>query len=591
MTGQEDTIATFRRGFVLSPEFSVGLRVTLTLAGFAALARAAVPYMTQRITDDALLAPGGVQVDLAVQLGIFGVVVLAIGSLLAWLVRRRLVTAAEAGLATLRKKAFAHVHRLSVLTQNEEQRGRYISRITGDVDALREFVQWTGTGMVISVLEMSVVFSLMMIYSWELALIVMFAFLPLVLALKWLYPKVQSSLRLVREQMADLLARTSEHIIGVATIQSYGVQRRMRSRLGVQIASIFTMEKRVARLHSTTFSSTVLGQSIATGLALVFGTRFAQDGEISVGTVVAFAFLVYMFSGPLMWVIETLSEMQRSVVAWSRVIELVDAPETVPDAGARGTRLPDGRLGVSVEDVRMTYAGGPEVLKGISLAIPRGQQLAVVGQTGSGKTTLARLLVRFMDPSGGAISMGGVDLREVPMSDLRRRVTVVPQEGFLFAGTIASNLAYGLPGIAAGDVPDLGRAAFQDLGLVDWLDGHPDGLQAEVGQRGERLSAGERQLVAIARAYLRDPDVLLLDEATSAVDPVTEVRISRALETLMKGRTSIVIAHRLSTAERADAIAVMADGELREVGHHKELLAADGEYTKMYAAWVSQTRD
>ncbi len=365
----------------------------------------------------------------------------------------------------------------------------------------------------------------------------------------------------------------------------------MRQRLRDDIGGILAAEKRASVLASSLFSTTVLGQSLATGLALVVGTGFALHGHLSVGTVVAFAFLVYMFSGPLMWIIEMLAEMQRALVGWRRVIELVDAEVTVADPGDDGVEPPAGRIGLEVENVRLTYAGGPEVLKGVSFGLEAGQRLALVGQTGSGKTSLARLISRFFDPTGGEIRIGGVDLRDVPTAALRRRLAVVPQEGFLFDGTIRDNLRYALPEAGDDELERRASEAFAELGLGDWVARTSAGLDTPVGTRGELLSAGERQLVSITRAYLRDPDVLILDEATSAVDPATELRISRALEALMEGRTSIVIAHRLSTAERADIVGVMDGGELVELGTHRALAAAGGTYARLYDAWVAQTRD
>jgi ABC-type multidrug transport system fused ATPase/permease subunit len=313
-------------------------------------------------------------------------------------------------------------------------------------------------------------------------------------------------------------------------------------------------------------------------------------GTLSVGTVAAFALLVYMFSGPLMWIVEMLAEMQRALVGWQRVIELVDAEATVADPDSPST-LPEGTLDLTVEDIRLTYEGDEEVLKGITFTVPAGKRLAIVGQTGSGKTSLARLMSRFFDPTEGRIALAGVDVREVAFAELRDRLAVVPQEGFLFEGTIADNLRYSLPGASDEDLREAGREAFEALGLHAWLEGTSHGLDTEVGTRGELLSAGERQLVSIARAYLTDPDVLILDEATSAVDPSTEVRISRALEALMRGRTAVVIAHRLSTAERADLVAVMDNGELVEFGSHTELVDAGGTYERLHRAWVVQTRD
>jgi ABC-type multidrug transport system fused ATPase/permease subunit len=582
---------TFRRGFEISPEMRRGLGLTLGLAAFAASGRAALPFLTQRVTDDGLLAEGGVDVPLVAAYVSIGAVLLVSASLVAWIVRGRMVTAAERGLATLRIKAFERVHRLSVLTQNAELRGHYVSRVTGDVDVMRDLMQWTGAAMIVSTLEMLFVFGVMVAYSWELALVVVACFVPLSIALTVLQPRIAAAFRGVRSRMADLLARTSEQIVGVATIRSYGVQERMRQRLRDDIGGILAAEKRASVLASSLFSTTVLGQSLATGLALVVGTGFALHGHLSVGTVVAFAFLVYMFSGPLMWIIEMLAEMQRALVGWRRVIELVDAEVTVADPGADGVEPPAGRIGLEVENVRLTYAGGPEVLKGVSFGLEAGQRLALVGQTGSGKTSLARLISRFFDPTGGEIRIGGVDLRDVPTAALRRRLAVVPQEGFLFDGTIRDNLRYALPDSDDVEIERRASEAFAELGLGDWVARTSAGLDTPVGTRGELLSAGERQLVSITRAYLRDPDVLILDEATSAVDPATELRISRALEALMEGRTSIVIAHRLSTAERADIVGVMDGGELVELGTHRALAAAGGTYARLYDAWVAQTRD
>lgn len=581
----------FSRGLKVSPEFRDGLIVTLIFATLAAAGRAAVPFLTQRVTDLGLLAPGGVDVEVVVTYAIGGVVVLIGSTLFAWRVRVRMVTASEKGLATLRIRAFGKVHELSVLTQNEEQRGRYVSRVTGDVETMRDLMQWTGAAMIIAALESAVIFVVMLAYSWQLSLLVLVAFLPMVASLLWIQPRVRRAFQVVRSKTADLMGRTSEQIVGVATIRSYGVQQRMRGQLHDEVDAILDAERKASILSSLNFSSTVVGQSLATGLALVGGTIFALRDDISVGTVVAFAFLVYMFAGPLMWIIEMLAEMQRAVVGWRRVLALVDQELTVTDPGVNGTPIPHGNGELVIEDVRLTYDGDKEVLRGVNLTVPTGQRVALVGATGSGKTSLARLMSRFFDPTEGVVRVGGVDLRDVPMDSLRRSVAVVPQEGFLFEGTLRSNLAYAMPDAEPDDLEQRALAAFESLGLDAWIEALDEGLDTPVGPRGELLSAGERQLVSIARAYLRDPDLLILDEATSAVDPATEVRISRALEGLMQGRTSVVIAHRLSTAERADVVAVMEQGELVEVGPHRELVDAGGIYAGLYSAWVSQTRD
>lgn len=454
-------------------------------------------------------------------------------------------------------------------------------------------MQWTGAGMLVAALESTVVLVVMAIYSWQLALVVVICYVPLLAVTLRVQPAIRRAFADIRSRMADLLGRTSEQLVGVATIRSYGVQARMRQQLRDEIDGIARRERYASWLSSASFSMTAFGQSFATGAALVVGTALGVNGTLSVGTVAAFALLVYMFSGPLMWIVEMLAEMQRALVGWQRVIELVDAEATVADP-ENPVPLPSGNLDLTVEGIRLTYDGDDEVLKGVTFTVPAGKRLAIVGQTGSGKTSLARLMSRFFDPTAGRIALAGVDVRDVTFTELRSRLAVVPQEGFLFDGTIGDNLRYARPDASDAwddETGEAGRKAFDELGLGAWLDGTSAGLDTPVGSRGELLSAGERQLVSIARAYVRDPDVLILDEATSAVDPSTEVRISRALEALMRGRTSVVIAHRLSTAERADLVAVMDNGELVEFGSHEELVGAGGTYERLHRAWVSQTRD
>ncbi|HYY12102.1 MAG TPA: ABC transporter ATP-binding protein, partial [Kineosporiaceae bacterium] len=277
-----------------------------------------------------------------------------------------------------------------------------------------------------------------------------------------------------------------------------------------------------------------------------------------------------------------------------RVLAVLDTPADVADPGERGVDLPRGPIDVRFEHVRFAYPGGPEVLRDVHLELPPRARVAVVGETGSGKTTLAKLLTRLMDPTGGRVLVDGVDLREVRFTSLRERVVLVPQEGFLVDDTLRANIAWARehrPGTGSGGA---GRddvvLALTELGLLEWAEQLPYGLDTQVGQRGEALSAGERQLVALARAYLADPDLLVLDEATSAVDPATEVRLQRALDGATRGRTSVAIAHRLSTAEAADLVVVVEAGEVVDVGHHTELVRRSPVYQRLHASWAAQQR-
>lgn len=589
-------LATLRRGVQVSPEMLDGLTVTLALAVVAATARVLVPIAVQQTVDTAVLAPGGVDTARAAAFVGLAAVGLAVGAACSALVNVRLFRSSESGLLTLRTRAFRHVHDLSVLTQSTERRGSLVSRVTSDVDTISMFVQWGGIMLLVSVLQIGVATVLMAVYSWQLTLLVWACFVPLVLVLPRLQRGVNRRYGAVREEYGAMLGAVSEAVVGAETIRAYGVAERTQRRIDAAVAATRRAMIRAQSLVAVVFSSGVLVANLVLAVVVVAGTWLGVAGELSVGRVLAFLFLVQLFTGPVQMATEILNELQNAVAGWRRVLGVLETEVDVPEPGDDARPSPRGPATVTFEGVGYAYPAGPPVLQDVDLTVPAGTAVAVVGATGSGKTTLAKLVARFMDPTTGTVRLDGVDLRHVASADLRRRVVLVPQEGFLFDGTIEQNVAYGLRDLdpAAGALTDEDRAhvrrAVDDLGLDAWLAEMPAGLATSVGQRGELLSAGERQLVALARARLADGDLLLLDEATSAVDPVAEVRIARALRELARGRTTLTIAHRLSTAEAADLVVVVHAGRVVEVGTHTELVARGEHYAAMHAAWVAQTR-
>ena len=588
-SGQENTTwQTLRRGFALSPELGRGLPVTVGLALLSTVGRVLVPIAVQQTIDHGILARGGPDsafVLRMVALTACGVLLTAVAS---YVVNLRLFRSSESGLATLRVTGFRHMHDLSMLTQNAERRGALVSRVTSDVDQISQFVQFSGLMLIIAIGQLLVASALMLTYSWQLAIVVWVCFLPLFFVLRIFQGIVGRGYTRVRERVGDMLAAISESVVGGATIRAYGVQERTAERIDATVEAHRRAAVRAQWRTVGTFSSGQLVAGLTTMIVLAVGTVLAANGDLTLGKLLAFLFIVNLFTQPVQTATENLNELQNAVAGWRRVIGLIDTPADVPDPGESGRVLPRGPITVDFAGVEFAYPGGAPVLHGIDLHIAPRQRVAIVGETGSGKTTIAKLLTRLMDPTAGQVRLDGVDVRAIRFASLRERVVLVPQEGFLFDGTLADKLRFAKPDAGEEEL----AGALEGIGLRDWLAGLPQGLATRVGQRGESLSAGERQLVALARAYLADPDLLLLDEATSAVDPATEVRIQRALDGLTSGRTSIAIAHRLSTAESADLVVVVDQGRIVQQGPHRELVRQTGSvYARLHASWAAQQQN
>ncbi|MEU0516335.1 ABC transporter ATP-binding protein [Streptosporangium sp. NPDC006007] len=577
--------ATVRHGLSLTPEFRKGLAGTLALAVLATAGKVIVPIAVQQTIDRGLkgAAPDLPYIRAAVLLCAAAVILTA---LCAYLMNVRLYKATEASLATLRVRGFRHVHDLSVLTQNSERRGALVSRVTGDVDQISVFMQWGGLMVIIALGQLLVATVLMFVYSWQLALTVWVCFLPLMVLLPRFQRWLSGAYTLVRERAGDMLAAVSESVVGAAVIRAHGSEARTAERLDVAIDANKAAQARTQRIVAMVFPLTEIVAAVALAGVVLVGVRLGIAGEITAGRLIAFLFLITLFVSPMQTATEVLNEAQNAVAGWRRILGVLDTPPDVADPGAAGVELPRGPISVSFENVGFSYPGGVPVLTEISVDIPPRSRIAVVGETGSGKTTFAKLLTRLMDPATGRVTVDGTDLREVRFSSLRERIVMVPQDGFLFDGTLEDNIRFGRPAATGEEI----RLALTELGLADWLEGLPAGLATRVGQRGESLSAGERQLVALVRAYLADPDLLLLDEATSAVDPATEVRLARALEGVTRGRTAISIAHRLSTAEAAEEVLVFDRGRIVQRGPHARLVAEPGVYADLHASWVSAAR-
>jgi ATP-binding cassette, subfamily B, bacterial len=579
-------LTTIRRGLALSPELRRGLPFTLVLAIVATAGRVIVPIVVQQVIDRGLT-------DAGVDMGFVGSMVLAalaavgITAIATSGMHIRLARVSETALSGLRVRAFRHIHDLSMLHQASEQRGALVARVTSDVDEISRFMQWGGLMLITNGGQALLALVVMLAYSTTLGLTVV-ALVPLiVVTIRWFQRRLDAAYLVVRERVGRMLAVLAEVVVGAPVIRAYGAEARTRERLGEAIEGHRSAGVRAGNLSSTFSGAGEMLSAIVIAAVLVVGTVLAVGGSVSVGTVVAFLFLAQLFVQPVQMLGEAVNEAQTAVAGWRRVLDVLDIEPDVADPGADGVDLARRPLGARFDAVSFAYprpgGGSPPTvaLSDVTVGIEPQTSVAVVGETGSGKTTFAKLLTRLMDPTRGTVSIGGVDVRQVRFRSLRDRVVMVPQEGVLFRGTIADNVRMGRPDATDAEL----MSAFERLGLADWLAELGAGLATDVGERGGSLSVGERQLVTLVRAAIADPEVLVLDEATSAVDPVTEVRIGRALGSLTAGRTVVTIAHRLSTAEAADRVLVFDRGGLVEDGPHEALVALGGVYARLHASW------
>ena len=575
--------SVLRRGLRESPELRKGLGFTVVVSLGVTVATLVTPILVKRILDNGFT--GGFQAAYVFTNCAWALALVALTYVAGRAAARRLVRASEQALTSLRVRTFEHIHRLSIAEQSEEKRGIFVARVTADVDTLSKFTEWGAIAWIISFALAIGGLALMLTYSWQLTIPVVLLVIPLLLFVFSMQARLTQAFDTVRTRVGELLSEVSESVMGAAVVRAYGLEERTDVRVKHAIDERYRAQVVAHWRSATLFPMGTMFYAAAVATIVVLGASFGSSWGLTFGSVTAFIFLSDIFLHVFMDLPEVYAETQTAIAGWRKILTVLDLPVEIVEP-VRGIELPNGALAIRVNDVRYAYREGGPVLRGITVAVDAGAHLAIVGETGGGKTTFAKLLARLADPAEGLIDVEGIDLREVDPASRRRAIRMVPQDGFLFDTTVRENVRFGRTGATDRDV----ETAFDELGLSDWVASLPEGLDTSVGERGEALSVGERQLVSLARAQIDEPGLLILDEATSAVDPATERRATEALRRLSAGRTVITIAHRLSTAEHADRVLVLHEGLLVEEGTHAELLAHGGVYAGMYASWLGNVR-
>jgi ATP-binding cassette subfamily B protein len=486
-------------------------------------------------------------------------------------------------LSDLRVDLFTHIQRLELGYFERERAGRIISRLTNDVDALEDLVTDGVTSTLRNTLILVGTAVALVLLDWRLALAVLVVFPPMAAATIIFRVRSSRANRVMRERLADVTATLAEDLAGVRVIEEF--DRDAYNAVSFDRTSKVYREAngRTVWLNAWYFPFVELLSVVGTAIVLIYGGYLTIQGAMGIGTLFAFVLYLANFFDPVQQLSLVYNTYLAATAALNRIFDVMDTePELADERGALALARIEGR--VELDDVRFGYGDGPDVLHGLHLTAEPGTTVALVGHTGAGKSTIVKLLARFYDPRSGSVRIDGHDVRTVQAATLRRQLGIVPQESFLFAGTIAENIAYARPDATLGDVEDAARAVGAD-GFIEEL---PETYDTQVAERGHALSAGERQLVALARAFLADPRILVLDEATSSVDIATERKIGEAIATLLEGRTSFVVAHRLSTIQNADMIVVLEDGRVVEQGAHAELLALRGRYSALYEDWARE---
>ena len=574
-----------RKGIATTPKLKKGLALTALAAVLSACGQLAIPILI-RVAIDRGLQPGQQPRPAFVAIScLITACIITLVFVLSRLTFLRLVEMTEGTLFDLRIKAFEHVHRLSIAEHNRSRLGTTVARVTSDVEQLAKFFEWGGMSWIINGTLLIGIVIVMTAVSWQLTIVALLAFLPVLPLVKWIQKRQLAAYSMLRTRVGETFGEFSEAISGGQTIRLYGLQKNAKKKLFNAIEIQYKARMKAVRFFAVLFTLGDVFGAVALSSIAVAAVTQQQTWDLELGQVLAFVFLVTLMTGPIGHLSEILDQTQIALAGWEKILNLLETPIEISEP-SNGTILQAGPVSVQAASLSFAYRTGDTVLKDISVSIPAGIKVAIVGETGSGKTTFAKLLVRLADPSSGSLKLNNVEMQNVDAQSRRGAARMVPQDGFLFNTDVQTNILYGKPSATEAEV----IASVKSLGLEEWVDLLPDGLKTQVGERGESLSVGERQVVALIRAQLADPGLLILDEATSSVDPRTEKALTRALYRLAEGRTTISIAHRLSTAENADLILVFDGGKLVEQGSHTELLGMKKKYANLHASWVGNTR-
>ena len=545
-------------------------------------ARLSVPLLVQRGIDHGIppiVDGGSIRELVLIVASLCGVVLVQAISRMFFL--RRSGKIGQEVLLELRRRIFRHFQRLDVAFHDRYTSGRVVARSTNDVEAIQEMLQTGFDGLITAILTLAGTSVLLIVLDVKLGLMCLCAFPLLVLLVWWFRSQSAKTYKKVRESAALVIVQFVETMTGIKAVQAYRREPR-NQEIFTDVADQYkNINERAFKLLAVFMPGVRLIGNITTGGVVLYGGYRVLHGDMTLGTLTAFLLYLRIFFEPMQEISQFFNTFQSAAAALEKIAGVLAEEPGIQDPD-QPVELAKVNGDIAFRDVKFSYVPDRPVLPDLSLTVPAGQTVALVGTTGAGKTTIAKLIARFYDPTSGSVTLDGVDLRQLSQSDLRRHVVMVTQENFMFEGTVAENIRFGRPDATDAEV----HAAAEAVGADRFIDLLPEGYDTDVAKRGGRLSAGQRQLIAFARAFLADPAVLILDEATSSLDIPSERMVQRALARVLADRTALVIAHRLSTVEVADRVLVLEHGQIVEDGSPAELIGGDGRYAALHQAWV-----